>query len=282
MQLVIAAITTRPWSSSTSSPSSSLTSTASRARLDPRSRRPGARPAGLPRSSSWSSAGGSEAGKDSSIASSRPLPSCSAASGSNSSIASRKAGFASESAIRSWGRFGPGDRRLDVAEVELERVGVGRLLGVGLVEEALLARVGVDQLDLLGRAAGELEVAQRLGVDREDRAGRAELRRHVADRRPVGEAERGQAGAEELDELETTPRSRSISVTVRTRSVAVAPSGSSPSSLKPITCGSSIEIGWPSIAASASIPPTPQPSTPRPLIIVVCESVPTRVSGRPG
>ena len=35
----------------------------------------------------------------------------------------------------------------------------------------------------------------------------------------------------------------------------------------------------PSIAASASMPPTPQPSTPRPLIIVVCESVPTSVSG---
>ena len=62
--------------------------------------------------------------------------------------------------------------------------------------------------------------------------------------------------------------------------MAVAPSGSVPSSLKPITCGSSIEIGWPSIAASASIPPTPQPSTPRPLIIVVWESVPTRVSGK--
>ena len=41
----------------------------------------------------------------------------------------------------------------------------------------------------------------------------------------------------------------------------------------------SIEIGWPSIAASASIPPTPQPTTPRPLTIVVCESVPTSVSG---
>ena len=77
----------------------------------------------------------------------------------------------------------------------------------------------------------------------------------------------------------TTPFSRSISVTVSTRSVAVAPSGSRPESLKPITCGSSIEIGCPSIAASASIPPTPQPSTPRPLTIVVCESVPTRVSG---
>jgi hypothetical protein len=77
----------------------------------------------------------------------------------------------------------------------------------------------------------------------------------------------------------TTPFWRSICVTVRTRSVAVAPSASSPDSLKPTTCGSSIETGWPSIAASASMPPTPQPSTPRPLTIVVCESVPTSVSG---
>ena len=61
--------------------------------------------------------------------------------------------------------------------------------------------------------------------------------------------------------------------------MAVEPSGSAPSSLKPITCGISIDIGWPSIAASASIPPTPQPSTPRPFTIVVCESVPTSVSG---
>ena len=64
-----------------------------------------------------------------------------------------------------------------------------------------------------------------------------------------------------------------------TRSVAVAPSRSAPVSLKPTTCGTSIDSGWPSIAASASMPPTPQPSTPRPLTIVVCESVPTSVSG---
>ena len=68
-------------------------------------------------------------------------------------------------------------------------------------------------------------------------------------------------------------------MTVRTRSVAVAPSGSSPCSWKPMTCGMSIDIGWPSMAASASMPPTPQPRTPSPLIIVVCESVPTSVSG---
>ena len=61
--------------------------------------------------------------------------------------------------------------------------------------------------------------------------------------------------------------------------MAVEPSGSSPVSLKPTTCGNSIDTAWPSIAASASIPPTPQPSTPRPLTIVVCESVPTSVSG---
>ncbi len=86
-------------------------------------------------------------------------------------------------------------------------------------------------------------------------------------------------GPKNSTNLPTTPRSRSIAVTVSTRSVAVAPSESSPPSLKPTTCGSSIEIGWPSIAASASIPPTPHPSTPSPLIIVVWESVPTRVSG---
>ena len=77
----------------------------------------------------------------------------------------------------------------------------------------------------------------------------------------------------------TTPALRRISVTVSTRSVAVDPSRSLPCRRKPTTCGISIDSGWPSIAASASMPPTPQPSTPRPLTIVVCESVPTSVSG---
>ena len=78
----------------------------------------------------------------------------------------------------------------------------------------------------------------------------------------------------------TTPCRRSSSVMVRTTSVAVAPGGISPVSRKPTTLGMSIETGWPSIAASASIPPTPQPRTPSPLTMVVCESVPTQVSGK--
>src|SRR6516165_440667 len=56
---------------------------------------------------------------------------------------------------------------------------------------------------------------------------------------------------------------------VRTRSVAVAPLGSSPDRRNPTTFGMSMDTGWPSIAASASMPPTPQPSTPRPFWVVV-------------
>ena len=57
------------------------------------------------------------------------------------------------------------------------------------------------------------------------------------------------------------------------------PIGNFPVNLNPTTLGINIDTGWPSKAASASIPPTPQPSTPKPLTMVVCESVPTTVSG---
>ena len=66
---------------------------------------------------------------------------------------------------------------------------------------------------------------------------------------------------------------------VSTRSVAVAPAGSSPVSRNPTTLGISMLMGWPSMAASASMPPTPQPRMPRPFCMVVWESVPTQVSG---
>ena len=77
----------------------------------------------------------------------------------------------------------------------------------------------------------------------------------------------------------TTPCLRNIWVTISTRSVAVAPSGKRPVSFIPTTSGSCMKYGCPNITASASMPPTPQPITPTPLIIVVWESVPTSVSG---
>jgi len=67
-------------------------------------------------------------------------------------------------------------------------------------------------------------------------------------------------------------------VHVKTKSVAVVCFGNYPVNLNPTTSGKTIEIVYPSITDSASIPPTPHPTTPNPLIIVVCESVPTTES----
>ena len=74
--------------------------------------------------------------------------------------------------------------------------------------------------------------------------------------------------------------SRNIFTTVKTKSVAVVPSGILLVTSNPITSGINIEIGWPNIPASASIPPTPHPKTDNPFTIVVWLSVPTRVSGK--
>ena len=88
-----------------------------------------------------------------------------------------------------------------------------------------------------------------------------------------------QPGPKNSTNLPTTPCARSIWVSVSTRSVAVVPAGRAPETRTPTTIGCGRSMGCPSMAASASMPPTPHPSTPRPLIIVVWESVPTSVSG---
>ena len=203
MHEVIAAITTWPWSSSVSVPSSSVTGAET-------SRRSAtwAPPVPAP-ASSWAwlgswwwvplVAGASEAGNDSRLDSSSP--SSSVAVGQEALERHPEGGLGLGQRDAVLRALGAGQRRHDLAEVELQRLGVGRLLGVLVVPQALLARVGLDELDPLLRAAGELEVAQRLGVDREDRAGRAELRRHVADRRAVGQRQVRDAGPVELDEL---------------------------------------------------------------------------------
>ena len=79
--------------------------------------------------------------------------------------------------------------------------------------------------------------------------------------------------------LPTTLAARSTSVQCSTKSVAVTPSRRLPRRCTPTTSGVRKYTGWPNMPASASMPPTPQPTTPRPLIIVVCESVPISVSG---
>ena len=94
----------------------------------------------------------------------------------------------------------PGEARLDFSEVELNDLGVGRLVLRVVPEEVLLA-VGLDERDSLRRAAREAQIVERHLVDGEEPAGRPVLRRHVPDRRAVGEREIRDAGAEVLDEL---------------------------------------------------------------------------------
>ena len=80
-----------------------------------------------------------------------------------------------------------GERRLDRAHVELERVGEQRLGGRRVAPQALRLGIGADQLDPLLVAAGQLEIVDGPLVDREEAAGRAIFGRHVGDGRAVGE-----------------------------------------------------------------------------------------------
>ena len=89
---------------------------------------------------------GRRPGRSRRSASSWPWAICSSASRpTRSASAARKASFAPCSGTRSCGRLGPGQRGHDVAEVELDGVGEGRLLGVLVVPEALLLGVGLDE-----------------------------------------------------------------------------------------------------------------------------------------
>ena len=134
----------------------------------------------------------------------------------------------------------PGDGRDDRRQVELEDV-VEVRPGAGLAPQALLARVPLDERDPLlgcGRSgAGTTSVSSSIGkiVDVAPNSGLMLLivARSASDR-PASPSPANSTNAP------TTPNDRSISVTTRTRSVAVEPCGSSPWSRTPTIRG----IGW--------------------------------------
>ena len=135
-----------------------------------------------------------------------------------------------------------------------------------------------DQTDALGRAAGVAQISDRLASTGKSRR----WRRIPA---PCCRWSRGpraavvEAGSVELDELvdhAVLAQHLGDGEHEIGRGDALLELAGEP---KPITSGMSMETGWPSMAASASMPPTPQPRTPRPLTIVVWLSVPTSVSG---
>lgn len=133
---------------------------------------------------------------------------------------------------------------------------------------------------------GLLQVLDADVVHREESCSGSVLGTHVGDGGSVSDGQLGHAGAEELHKLpynshlpqvlqeeQQTPVTNytqrqhthtltravwaSTLVTVRTMSVEVISLSAMPDSLYPTTSGRTMLIGWPSITASASIPPTP-------------------------
>ena len=94
-----------------------------------------------------------------------------------------------------------GKVRLDGRQIEFERVGELRIRRCVGAEKILRLRVRFDQRDVFGGAAREAHVLERAIVDREDRTRRTELGRHIADRGAVGNGQRRESLAVELDEL---------------------------------------------------------------------------------
>ncbi len=94
-----------------------------------------------------------------------------------------------------------------------------------------------------------------------------------------GAASASRPGPQNSTTAASTPCRRSAWVSVSTMSVHTTPGRRRPVMRQPTTRGTSSDTGSPSMAVAASIPPTPQPNTPRPLIIGVWLSMPTRLSG---
>ncbi len=82
----------------------------------------------------------------------------------------------------------PGERRLDIAEVELDHLRVRRMI-VRVVPQHVLLAVRLDERDAFVRASGEPEVLQGHLVDGEEPARRAVLGTHVPECGAVGECE---------------------------------------------------------------------------------------------
>ena len=114
-----------------------------------------------------------------------------------------------------------GEAGLDRGEVELEHVGVVGGLGAVHAPQALRLGIGLDQRDLLRRAARQSQVAQRLLVDREDAAGAPYSGAMLAIVARSASGRFARPSPKNSTNLSTTPFLRSISVTVSTRSVAV-------------------------------------------------------------
>jgi hypothetical protein len=168
---------------------------------------------------------------------------------------------------------------LDGAKIHLDRLrvrGVGR---PGGTEQALRLCVSLHQRDLCRVAPGEAQVVERHVVDREDRDGGAVLRAHVAERRTVRHGEGAEAFAEELDEHADDAH---LAQPLGNREHEVRRGGA----LREAACQAHTQhLGYQHGAGLAQhrglgLDAADAPAHhAQPLTMVVCESVPTSVSG---
>jgi hypothetical protein len=229
---VIAAMTTQPWSSANSTSPSATAAVASR-------ERPAIAGAGL---AAISCPGSMPPGRT--LLGDRlvlPAPVVDAEGWQASRNARRRCSGTRSAGVAARPGSAPG------TEIELDHLRVGRR---SRAKHVLLA-VGLDQRDALVRAAGQAGTAAS-PRQREEAARRAVLGRHV----PIVARSASDSEAAQLKYLTVaTPVFQHLGHR-QTRSVAVAPSGSSPVSRKPTTCGTSIE------SASRASPPASMPPTP--------------------
>ena len=73
------------------------------------------------------------------------------------------------------------DRRLDIAEVEMERLGEDGVRRIAVAIEPLRLRIGFDQRDAFARPRRRRKIGERLLIDGKEAARRAVFRRHIGD-----------------------------------------------------------------------------------------------------
>ena len=91
-----------------------------------------------------------------------------------------------------------------LSQVQFEDLAVIRRV-VRVVPHALFLGIGLDQVDLVLRPAGQPHVVQRLLIDGEDRTGSTVFGAHVAQGRAVGQGDVPDTGTEELDKFAHHP-----------------------------------------------------------------------------
>ena len=164
--------------------------------------------------------------------------------------------------------LGPGQARLDRREIKRQQFGIFGFRSL-LRRETVPARgISFDQRNLLLGAPGEPQILQTSPYRSEKSRRSHRTRETCSHRRAIRKGKSCSPGPKYSTNFPTTPCLRNISVTVRTRSVAVAPSRKLPGQLHTHHLRNQHRDRLTQHCRLRLNSPTPHPKTPNPLIIV--------------